>query len=86
MRYSATVANLQSKVEELTTSNALMKEDLDISRENILALMQENAFLKARQCTIQNWQRLNGVSVFYFFYDFHYFVRRLYLFCCPYDL
>jgi FtsZ-binding cell division protein ZapB len=43
------VANLQSKVEQLTTTNALMKEDLEISKANMMALMQENNVLKAQQ-------------------------------------
>lgn len=46
---NATVANLQSQVESLTTTNALMKEDLEIARANTLALMQENAVLKAQK-------------------------------------
>lgn len=44
---NATVGNLQAKVESLTTTNALMKEDLAIAKNNILALMEENANLKA---------------------------------------
>lgn len=32
LRYSATVTNLQTKVESLTTTNALMKEDLAIGK------------------------------------------------------
>lgn len=43
---SATVANLQAKVESLTTTNALMKEDLSISKNNILSLHYENQQLK----------------------------------------
>nr|CAI5865388.1 unnamed protein product [Callosobruchus analis] len=35
---NATVANLQSKVESLTTTNALMKEDLAISKNNLQSL------------------------------------------------
>ncbi|XP_054266029.1 RUN and FYVE domain-containing protein 2-like isoform X2 [Macrosteles quadrilineatus] len=44
---NATVANLQAKVESLTTTNALMKEDLAISKNNLLQLMEENSNLKA---------------------------------------
>lgn len=44
--FSATVTNLQSKVEALTTTNALMKEDLSISKNNILSLHYENRQLK----------------------------------------
>lgn len=43
---SATVANLQSKVESLTTTNALMKEDLAIARNSLLALQAENLGLR----------------------------------------
>ncbi|XP_053686720.1 RUN and FYVE domain-containing protein 2 [Sabethes cyaneus] len=43
---NATVANLQSKVECLTTTNALMKEDLAIARNSLLALQAENAALR----------------------------------------
>ncbi|GLV31974.1 uncharacterized protein CBL_07734 [Carabus blaptoides fortunei] len=43
---NATVANLQAKVESLTTTNALMKEDLAISKNNLLSLYDENQQLK----------------------------------------
>ncbi|XP_055615049.1 protein RUFY3 isoform X2 [Toxorhynchites rutilus septentrionalis] len=43
---NATVANLQAKVESLTTTNALMKEDLAIARNSLLALQAENAALR----------------------------------------
>uniref|UniRef100_A0A336MTN5 CSON004557 protein n=1 Tax=Culicoides sonorensis TaxID=179676 RepID=A0A336MTN5_CULSO len=43
---NATVANLQQKVEQLTTTNALMKEDLAIARNSVLALQAENAALR----------------------------------------
>lgn len=44
--FSATVANLQAKVEALTTTNALMKEDLAISKNNMIQLYEENNQLK----------------------------------------
>lgn len=44
--FSATVTNLQSKVEGLTTTNALMKEDLAIARNSLLSLQAENAALR----------------------------------------
>lgn len=47
--YSATVANLQQKVEQLTTTNALMKEDLAIARNSLLTLQAENAALRQNQ-------------------------------------
>ncbi|XP_028133677.1 RUN and FYVE domain-containing protein 2 isoform X2 [Diabrotica virgifera virgifera] len=43
---NATVANLQTKVESLTTTNALMKEDLAIAKNNLLALYDENRQLR----------------------------------------
>lgn len=45
---SSTVANLQTRVETLTTTNALMKEDLAISKNTILALQDENRQLKQK--------------------------------------
>lgn len=44
--FSATVGNLQSKVEGLTTTNALMKEDLAIARNSLMALQAENLALR----------------------------------------
>lgn len=44
--FSATVTNLQTKVESLTTTNALMKEDLSIAKNNNLLLQDENQQLK----------------------------------------
>nr|CAD7448219.1 unnamed protein product [Timema bartmani] len=43
---NATVTNLQSKVETLMTTNALMKEDLAISKNNMLSMNHENINLK----------------------------------------
>ncbi|XP_050099836.1 RUN and FYVE domain-containing protein 2 isoform X2 [Anopheles aquasalis] len=43
---NATVANLQAKVESLTTTNALMKEDLAIARNSLMVLQAENAALR----------------------------------------
>uniref|UniRef100_A0AAR5NXL0 RUN and FYVE domain-containing protein 2 n=1 Tax=Dendroctonus ponderosae TaxID=77166 RepID=A0AAR5NXL0_DENPD len=43
---NATVANLQTKVESLTTTNVLMKEDMAIARNNLLALYDENRMLR----------------------------------------
>ncbi|CAH0673965.1 unnamed protein product [Spodoptera exigua] len=43
---NATVANLQAKVESLTTTNALMKEDLAISKNTMIQLVEENNQLK----------------------------------------
>ncbi|KAL1123187.1 hypothetical protein AAG570_002274 [Ranatra chinensis] len=46
---NATVANLQAKVESLTTTNALMKEDLAIAKKNLMSVMDENNFLKSHK-------------------------------------
>uniref|UniRef100_T1IKM3 RUN and FYVE domain-containing protein 2 n=1 Tax=Strigamia maritima TaxID=126957 RepID=T1IKM3_STRMM len=43
---NATVTNLQTKVENFTTTNALMKEDLAIAKNHILQLSDENERLK----------------------------------------
>ncbi|XP_046967074.1 RUN and FYVE domain-containing protein 2 isoform X1 [Vanessa cardui] len=43
---NATVANLQTKVESLTTTNALMKEDLAIAKNTMIQLVEENNQLK----------------------------------------
>ncbi|KQS52187.1 RUN and FYVE domain-containing protein 2 isoform X2 [Drosophila erecta] len=43
---NATVGNLQAKVESLTTTNALMKEDLAIARNSLLALQAENQAMR----------------------------------------
>lgn len=40
------MTNLQAKVESLTTTNALMKEDLAIAKNNIFALYEENKKLR----------------------------------------
>ena len=48
MACSATVTNLQSRVETLTTTNALMKEDLAIAKNAILSLQEENRTLKQK--------------------------------------
>ncbi|XP_034485371.1 protein RUFY3 isoform X3 [Drosophila innubila] len=51
---NATVGNLQAKVESLTTTNALMKEDLAIARNSLLALQAENQAM--RQSATQTMQ------------------------------
>ncbi|KAF2901020.1 hypothetical protein ILUMI_05160 [Ignelater luminosus] len=43
---NATVTNLQAKVESLTTTNALMKEDLAIAKNSLLTLYDENRQLR----------------------------------------
>ncbi|PVD39571.1 hypothetical protein C0Q70_02206 [Pomacea canaliculata] len=46
---NATVANLQQKLEQVQATNALMKEDLAIAKNTILALQQENEELTAQR-------------------------------------
>ena len=43
---SATVTNLQQKLEGLQTANTLMKEDIHIAKSNIVQLQQENLNLR----------------------------------------
>jgi hypothetical protein len=57
--FSATVTNLQAKVEALTTTNALMKEDMAIAKNNILSLCEENANLKKELGLDVNADRLD---------------------------
>jgi RUN and FYVE domain-containing protein 1/2 len=61
--FSATVANLQQKVEQLTTTNALMKEDLAIARNSLLTLQAENAALRQNQNSNQNRQIVDNANV-----------------------
>lgn len=46
MVFRATVANLESKVETLTTSNTLIKEELDMAKSSLTTLKEENQLLK----------------------------------------
>lgn len=62
--YSATVANLQQKVEQLTTTNALMKEDLAIARNGLLTLQAENGALRQNQNQIQLMDNTNVLDRF----------------------
>ncbi|GAB6019196.1 hypothetical protein CHUAL_000814 [Chamberlinius hualienensis] len=50
---NATVTNLQARVENMVTTNALMKEDLAISKNQILMLQQEIDELKSEQNDLQ---------------------------------
>ena len=57
------MGNLQAKVEALTTTNALMKEDLAISQKNLHALMEENAQLKSDKKRDNNSDRKDEVNI-----------------------
>lgn len=57
---SATVGNLQAKVESLTTTNALMKEDLAIARNSLLALQAENQAMRQTSQTSKYNRRIIG--------------------------
>ncbi|KAH8358440.1 hypothetical protein KR093_000288 [Drosophila rubida] len=60
---NATVTNLQAKVESLTTTNALMKEDLAIARNSLLALQAENqAMRQSASQTANSDNSSNGSS------------------------
>lgn len=61
--YSATVGNLQSKVEGLTTTNALMKEDLAIARNSLMALQAENLALRRSAQSGSNASANNNPNV-----------------------
>ena len=63
---SATVTNLQQKLEGLTTTNALMKEDLAIAKNNILQLQQENSELRSENETLSE-QIKKQLQVKYFY-------------------
>lgn len=66
-RYSATVTNLQTKVESLTTTNALMKEDLAVAKDGLLALYEENRAPRRprRSCACRS---VGSVSVILFIF------------------
>ncbi|XP_064458494.1 RUN and FYVE domain-containing protein 2-like [Ornithodoros turicata] len=49
---NATVTNLQQKVEQLQTTNALMKEDMAIAKNQLLSLEEENAVLRQHQDSV----------------------------------
>lgn len=61
--FSATVTNLQNKVESLTTTNALMKEDLAIAKNSLLTLYEENQQLKRELGRGDNKERMEGVRI-----------------------
>ncbi|CAH1794975.1 unnamed protein product, partial [Owenia fusiformis] len=50
---NATVTNLQQKLESTQTTNALMKEDLAIAKNNILTLQEENSTLRTEKEDIE---------------------------------
>lgn len=56
---SATVTNLQAKVSSLTTTNALLKEDLAIARNSFLALQAENQLLKQNSLPATSLSKFN---------------------------
>ena len=61
---SATVSNLQARVESLITTNALMKEDLSIARSSMATLQEENdVFRHDRGIPTQAQQQTNEREV-----------------------
>eukprot|EP00106_Octopus_bimaculoides_P002315 XP_014769757.1 PREDICTED: RUN and FYVE domain-containing protein 2-like isoform X5 [Octopus bimaculoides] len=51
---NATVTNLQQKLESVQTTNALMKEDLAITKNTILTLQEENSTIKKEKDILLN--------------------------------
>ena len=49
MAGSATVSDLQQKMEGWQTAHTLMKEDIAIAKGNIVQLQQENGLLRAEK-------------------------------------
>lgn len=70
--FSATVGNLQAKVEALTTTNALMKEDLEIAKTNILALIDENTKLKSERFDYNSADKISEVIFKYIILSYYY--------------
>ncbi|XP_065157605.1 RUN and FYVE domain-containing protein 2 isoform X2 [Atheta coriaria] len=59
---NATVTNLQNKVESLTTTNALMKEDLAIAKNNLSSLFEENKRLRAGEQVPEKCMKISVLS------------------------
>ncbi|GFU38919.1 RUN and FYVE domain-containing protein 2 [Nephila pilipes] len=61
---NATVTDLQQKVEQLQTTNALMKEDLAISKNQVITLQDENAQLRkiCDKLTAESKKRLDEIK------------------------
>lgn len=62
--FRATVANLESKVETLTTSNTLIKEELDMAKTSLSELQEENQSLKNQLIKKDD---TTNVDIFFFF-------------------
>lgn len=60
---NATVTNLQNKVESLTTTNALMKEDLAIAKNSLLTLFEENKKLRKQVGVENDGAQFDGVKI-----------------------
>ena len=84
--FSATVSNLQQKLESLQTSNTLMREDLNIAKTSIVELQQENSQLTSQteQLQAQHSQQLQVQCVTGFSsceYDIQPLLRLLMVVC-----
>lgn len=56
--FSATVTNLQQKLESVQTTNTLLKEDLAIAKNTALDLQAENDSLKMNQgCIVDDTKK-----------------------------
>lgn len=68
--FSATVTNLQQKLESVQTTNTLLKEDLAIAKNTALDLQAENDSLKMNQgCIVDDTKKqleVWGSSYFFF--------------------
>lgn len=77
MSFSATVTNLQQKVETLTTANTLMKEDLAIAKNNLLELQQENSVLRGEKETLLE-QHKSQIEVSLTPFIFNFLIHKCY--------
>lgn len=64
--FRATVANLESKVETLTTSNTLIKEELDMAKNSLTTLKEENQLLKKQLIKEDDLKNVDNFKSFYF--------------------
>lgn len=72
MVYRATVANLESKVETLTTSNTLIKEELDMAKNSLTTLKEENQLLKNQLIKRDDSQNVHLFLSYYISYVIFY--------------
>lgn len=66
--FRATVANLESKVETLTTSNTLIKEELDMAKNSLTTLKDENQLLKKQLIKEDDLKNVDNFKFFIYFF------------------